>query len=316
MFKEADLERERQQAREEASDRAQKILGLETTVADLARERDQAQALAASKEQLARELDRKLGETETKLAAALKPRPPAAAVKGPEQKPMNVVAEMMKNPEMKEVIKQQQLAQLDMLYGGLFKRFSLNEAEKEDFKKLLAERVQAESDFAMRAMGGEIPQKDMLEAQKALTEAKNASDLKIKTFLNNEQDYLAYQTWEQAKPERMVLSMGQSAFASAGEPLTGAQEDQLVNAMMSARTRRTDIPDLTKAENVSPENLSSTALEKILASYDVQAQEVAATAASFLSPKQLEALKTMQQQQKAMQEMGLKMSGAMFGGKK
>lgn len=156
----------------------------------------------------------------------------------------------------------------------------------------------------------------MQSGQKALTEAKNASDLKIKTFLNNEQDYLAYQNWEQAKPERMALSMGQSAFAATGEPLTSVQEDQLANAMMRARTSRTNIPDLTKAENLSPENLSRLSLEKILASYDVQAQEVATAAAAFLSPKQLEALKTFQQQQKSLQEMGLKMSGAMFGGKK
>jgi hypothetical protein len=40
---------------------------------------------------------------------------------------------------------------------------------------------------------------------------------------------------------------------------------------------------------------------------------VAAQAAQFLSPKQLETLRTMQQQWRAMAESGLKMSAAMFG---
>jgi hypothetical protein len=42
---------------------------------------------------------------------------------------------------------------------------------------------------------------------------------------------------------------------------------------------------------------------------------VAAGAAVYLSPTQQEALKAFQKQQRAMQEMGLKMSAAMVGGK-
>jgi hypothetical protein len=57
-------------------------------------------------------------------------------------------------------------------------------------------------------------------------------------------------------------------------------------------------------------------MDKFMASYDRQAQRVLADSAKFLSPKQLEALKNMQQQMRSMQEAGLKMSGMMFGGGK
>jgi alkanesulfonate monooxygenase SsuD/methylene tetrahydromethanopterin reductase-like flavin-dependent oxidoreductase (luciferase family) len=55
--------------------------------------------------------------------------------------------------------------------------------------------------------------------------------------------------------------------------------------------------------------------ERVLASFDAQAAQVAAGASVYLSPTQQEALKAFQKQQRAMQEMGLKMSAAMVGGK-
>jgi hypothetical protein len=57
--------------------------------------------------------------------------------------------------------------------------------------------------------------------------------------------------------------------------------------------------------------------DRLMTSYDQQVKQVLASAAGFLTPKQLEALKALQQQQRAMQEAGLKMSSMMFGsGKK
>jgi len=316
MWKGMDLEAALRHSNEAATGFNQRIQTLEGAVTELSKEREQTQSLLQQKEQQAKDLERKVSEVEGRLALALKQRPQATPEKEPGQPTMKVIAEMMKTPAMREVFKQQQVATVELSYGGLFKRLRLNQSEREDLKKLIAERVEADTEFVMRAMGDDLPPNELQASQKALKEAQNASSVKIKTFLNNEQDYQAYQNWEQSKPERMAISMGQSVFAGAGEPLTSAQEDQLANAMMGARTRRTDIPDLTKPENILPGNINSLPVEKILASYDSQALEVAAAAAAFLSPKQLEVLKLTQQQQKSFQEMGLKMIGATGGGKK
>jgi alkanesulfonate monooxygenase SsuD/methylene tetrahydromethanopterin reductase-like flavin-dependent oxidoreductase (luciferase family) len=72
---------------------------------------------------------------------------------------------------------------------------------------------------------------------------------------------------------------------------------------------------MSKPENFTPGNLSPQMTERVLASFDAQAAQVAAGAAVYLSPTQQEALKAFQKQQRAMQEMGLKMSAAMVGGK-
>lgn len=316
MLKERELDEARQRAAEVQHSLNEYIRVLEGSVADITKEREDSQGLVAQREQQVKDLERQLAEMEGKLLNAAKQQAAVVQKRESEQRPARMLAEVLRTPEMKELVKQQNLAQLDMFYGGLFKKFQLTGAELEDFKKLLAERVQAEGEFSLQAMGGVSSSRDARAAQKALKDARDANDAKIRTFLNNEEDYLAYQSWEQSRPERMLLALGLSTFSGQGEPLSSAQEDQLVSAMLGARMRRSDVPDLTKPENLSPENLSVDSIARILGSYDAQAQEVVAAASVFLSPRQLEALKVMQQQQKTMQEAGLKMGAAMFGGGK
>ena len=227
-----------------------------------------------------------------------------------------MLAEMMKAPEMKNVLKQQQLAQIDMMYGGLFNRLHLNDGEKQDLKKMIGERLQKEGELGFRLLEDGLSAEDKKEALKAFTDSKNASDLQIKTFLNSEQDYQLYQSWEESKPERMALNLGRESFVSAGAPLTPEQEDQLVKAMTTARIRRSDIPDFSKVENFGSLGADEKAFAKITAAFDSQAQEVFAAAASFLNPKQLEALKNMQEHQREMQAAGLKIGATMFNQKK
>lgn len=319
LWKGMDEEENRRKGLEASAQWMSKVQSLEESLKATSKERDEAREdLERLKKQGEAEvigLQAKLAEAEKK---ALLPKEGAAGVaaKGTGEKPMKMLAQMMNAPGMKEVIKQQQLAQLDMIYGGLFQKFHLNDAEKQDLKNLIAERVKAESDLSVQLMGGSLAAAEIKSAVSALKNLKDANDQRIRTFLNNEGDYQMFQSWEGSKGDRMMLTLGQSAFASAGEPLSGAQEDQLVAAMAGARTRRQDIPDLSKIENMSPSNMAPAILERVLASLDVQAQEVYAAAASFLTPKQLEALKSMQAQQKTMQETGIKMGAAMFGGGK
>jgi hypothetical protein len=224
---------------------------------------------------------------------------------------------MMKDPAFKEMAKSQQVAMLDFEYGKLFERFKLSDGEKQDLKNLLAERKSKEMDFALAMMAGEKDEKKIAEGLKALEAYKTESDGKIRTFLNNEEDFQKYKNWEETKGERMQLNMSGAAFSNVGEPLTSEQEDRLVAAMHAARTQVKDLPDLQKPENFKPENMTPEMVERMMKSYDSQASQVAQQAADFLTPKQVEALKTMQQTQKTMQEMGLKMmSSGAFGGKK
>jgi hypothetical protein len=300
-----------------------KVKTLEGEVAEARKAREDVAASAgAERERVAKELAEvraKLKEAEEKIAKAAK-APPAAqasvAVKA-EGGVAKSMAEMMKDPAFKEMAKSQQVAMLDFEYGKLFERFKLSDGEKQDLKNMLAERKSKEMDFGLAMMAGEKDEKKIAEGVKALEAFKAESDAKIRTFLNNEEDFQKYKNWEETKGERMQLNMSGAAFSNVGEPLTSEQEDRLVAAMHAARTQVKDLPDLQKPENFKPENMTPEMVERMMKSYDSQASQVAQQAADFLTPKQVEALKTMQQTQKTMQEMGLKMmSSGAFGGKK
>ncbi len=289
----------------------------ESSVAELTRERDEARELSQKLDAEVGQLAKKLAESQAAAvkAAANARAQPSIGNQGSPGSSMKTLAEVFKKPEMKDVVVQQNLAQLDMIYGKLYDRLQLDNSEKQDLKNLLSERMRAELEVSMFMMSGDVsPQKAVASGQEIL-KANAESDQKIRAFLNNETDYQTFQKWEQSKPERMILSMGAAVFAGTGEPLSIAQEDQLVSAMFAARTQVSSVPDMTKPENFTPGNLSPQSSERILANSDAQAAQVAAGAAVYLSSTQMEALKVFQKQQRAMQEMGLKMSAAMMGGK-
>lgn len=295
---------------------------LEATVADLTRERDELRGQGDLLGGQVKELVKKLAESEARLAketealnrataqAKAQPAPAAGA------NPMKAMSEIMKTPAMKDAVVQQNLAQIDMMYGKLFDKLQLEGPDKQDFKNLITERMRAELELSVQMMGGDFSAQQSAAVIADLNKAKAASDQKIRSFLSNDADYQIFQNWEDTKPERMALNMmGASVFAGTGEPLSAAQEDQLVAAMVAARKSATGVPDMTKPESLTPANVQPQMTERILASYDAQAAKVATGASAYLSPAQLEALKSFQKQQRAMQEMGLKMGASMMGGK-
>lgn len=327
--------RERNEARRELeaahaaeAEAREKSARLEATTATLRKERDtaqselkqarEAQVAAAGSGTGGTGAGNNLAAGGNTLAGGKSPAGMAGASggkAGPATKPMKAMAEMMKNPAMREMIKQQQIAQMDMQYGGLMSRFQLSDEEKANFKQLLAERVQMESEIGVQMMDDGLSADQRTALMKQITESKKATEEKIRTFLNNDEDFQTYKQWEDSKPERMQLSMGQSLFSSAGEPLSQDQEQRLIDTMHQVRTTPKSTPDLSKPENFAPGNLTPSAIEKQLASFDTDAARVLQQAAGYLTPKQLETLKALQAQWRTLQKTGLEMSSMMIGGK-
>lgn len=226
--------------------------------------------------------------------------------------------EMLKAPGMKEMMKQQNLAQMEMLYGRLFDSFQLNAEEKENFKQLLAARTAAQTEMGLKFMEEGLTPEQKIKVSTDYEAAKKVSDEQIRTFLGDEADYKTFQHWEDTQPERAQLDMmgGRSHFATAGEPLTPDQEQKLIDVMASVRKAPSKLPDLSKPENVWSGVMTDEMVQQQLQKADHDAQTVAQNAAGFLSATQLQALGKMQQQMRTMAEAGLKMSRAMINGGK
>ena len=225
---------------------------------------------------------------------------------------------LVDKPEMKEMVKQTNLAQIDMKYGRLFDAFQLNPEETENFKQLLAERLSAGMDIALKLMDESLTTEQRNQIFTDLETAKKASDEAIKTFLNYDDDYKIFQHWEDTEPERTTLEMlgGRSHFVSAGEPLTPDQEQKLVDVMATIRKSPSTVPGINKPKGFDPAILSDQGIQQQLQIFDRDAQTAAQNAAGFLSATQLQALAKMQQQMRALTEIELKMSAAMMKGGK
>ncbi|MGA2138789.1 MAG: hypothetical protein ABSH14_08015 [Verrucomicrobiia bacterium] len=137
------------------------------------------------------------------------------------------LAGMMKNPQMKEMVRAQQKVMLDRMYGSLSSYLNLPADKLDALKEMLADRQMAMVDSGMAMMGGsESDRKQAVEETKVI---KSDYDKKIQDLLGP-QDYSVFQQYEQTANERMSVQMFKNALP-ADAALTDQQEDNLIAAM-------------------------------------------------------------------------------------
>ena len=238
----------------------------------------------------------------------------ASADKAPADNMSNPL-KRMEAPGMKEMIRKQQEVQVDMTYGKLFQKLSLNEQERENFRRLLSDRVNARTEASMKLMDGSLTADQRKAIATQLDDVTKRSDNDIRTFLNNDEDYKTYQRWEDTQSERMQLQIGGSNFDNNSAPLSDEQREQLIDVMANVRKSPSTIPDLNDPRNITPDSLSPDNIAKQLQRYDLDAERVLKDSAAFLGPEQIDALKKMQAQMRTLAEAGMRMSGQMLGKK-
>jgi hypothetical protein len=250
---------------------------------------------------------------ETKLAApAASPTAPVAPTNASTGTTSNYfagLANMMKNPQMKEMIRDQQKVMLDRMYGSLAKYMDLPADRLDALKQLLLDRQMAMVDTGMSMMGGSAAdRKQAVEETKAI---KADYDQKIQELLGS-QDYPVFQDYEKTQTERMSVQMFKDALPTA-DALTDQQEDNLIAAMYQERQ---GLPStLLSNQNQDPSQLTAEHIAELEKQMQQLQQKYAARAAGILTPSQLEQYTKWQQQWNAMQVAGLKMAAQMFGNK-
>jgi len=244
--------------------------------------------------------------------AAPVPVPPAAAVGGTTNNPMAGLAEMMKNPQMKEMMRSQQKMAIDGMYGSLNKFVNLSTNEMDALKELLLQRQMAMMDAGMSLMGGsEVDRKQAAEDAKTL---KTDYDKKIQDLLGA-QDYPAFQDYEKSAPDRMSVQMFKGSLP-ADSTLTDQQEESLIAAMGEERKALPPTSMLNTQNNTpDPSKFSEEGIAEALKQMEALQQRDAARAATILTPAQLDQFTKFQQQMNGMAAAGMKMAAQMFGNK-
>ncbi|MET0263434.1 MAG: hypothetical protein ABW223_11085 [Rariglobus sp.] len=200
-------------------------------------------------------------------------------------------AALMANPEFAKAISLQQRAALDNRYSDLFKKLNLTPAQLEQFKSLLVERQNARMDVMMAAREGGLNARDNREELRKLTaEAQAEVDANIKATMG-ESVYNQYQGYEATQSQRNLVSQLDQRLSYSSTPLNSTQTDFLVSALAaSSSTQANDQPQ------GGPGNWGGGNRVTITDAVIQQAQ-------SILAADQVAALKQLQAEQQAQQQV-------------
>lgn len=231
---------------------------------------------------------------------------------------MEGVAKMFSTDEGKKMMRSQMAMGLKMQYGGLAKDLKLDPKVADQVLGLLGDRQAAltEATFAAMKNGGldEAAVKEIGAKGEAL---QKEYDEKLKAVLG-EQGLGQLKDYERTLGDRMMLSMHEQQFSSAGSPLENAQRDSLLEIMKEERLKTPasafDAGKIGDSSKAFAAMRDDAAIEQWIKQEENYQQRVLQAATRTLNPDQVNALRDSFKQQLDMQRFGVTMSREMFKG--
>jgi len=227
---------------------------------------------------------------------------------------------MMADPAMKKMMRQQQAAAMDMMYGPLFKEINLSTEDKEKFKELLLDRQMkaVEAGGAFMKLQGEDT--DKTAAMNDLAAQQKEFDAQVKAVLGDER-YGQYKDYSETMAERMAVNQLSQQLASSPNPLSDDQSRQLLEIMKAEKKNTTPVfgePGADGSANMAnwQAMLSEERMNEFFKQREEIDQRVLERSKAVLTPEQLTAFATHQANQLQMQRLGMSMAAKMFGTQK
>ncbi len=226
-----------------------------------------------------------------------------------------MLGKMMKDPAMREVMREQQKAMVSMMYAGLFKDLNLSPDEKEKLKTLLTDAQMKNVEAAQGLFGGGEATDAVQDTGKQIADAKKQTDEEVKALLGDER-FTQYQDYQKTMGERMQLDQLKNQLSAENMPLKDDQMKQLLQVMKEEKTALPPVIPDDQTQVPSKEMFTSDNLEKQMKWMDEYNRRVRERAGQILTPDQLKQYQSFQEQQTSMQKLGLSMAKQMFGGEK
>ncbi|MDB6023309.1 MAG: hypothetical protein JWQ04_3166 [Pedosphaera sp.] len=277
--------------------------------------RDQLKKTRADSEatiNAAAEIRRKLQETRTNQTAGDLASNPANA------RPANPLAEMFKNPEMREMIKNQQKAALsgsvDKNYGKFFADAHLTPEQSSALKDMILNKQLGAADLGMSMLSGDLDAAQKADLVQQIKMQGEAADAKMKEFLGDD-NFAQFQTYEKSMGERNAVSGFKDQLGSGPGALTGDQEEQLIQAMTQERQNfkfTTDLSDKSKFDGDFSSMLTEDKMNGFFQEQEKLNQQYLARALGILPPDQAAAFEKYLNSQQALQKAGMQMAAKMF----
>lgn len=237
--------------------------------------------------------------------------------------PMRTMAEMFKDPKMRDMIKSQQKAfmgpMIQKQYAALFEQLGLSPEQSGALKELLQNRMLAGADAGFSMFDDSMDASQRAEQLKQIKAQTDAFDSQIKQLLGDE-NYQTFKGYETLAPDRMAVDQFGDQLAGGEMALNAQQQTSLTQALNDARTGYHWTADLNQSQTggnnadflsrLSEENIARFASER--EQFD---EQFLTRAAQILNAQQLAAYRDFQRTQRQMQLMGLRMALQMFAPK-
>ena len=224
-----------------------------------------------------------------------------------------MLGKMMKDPAMREMVREQQKATINMMYSGLFKELKLSPEEKEKFKTLLSDAQMKNIENA-QGIFGDKKEGAMEDTQKLVNETKKQTDAEIKALLGDER-FAQYDDYQKNIGERMQLDQLKSKLEAENLPL---QEPQMAQLLQIMKEEKSAVPPVIPTDNTQfpkKELFTVENLDKQMQWMEDYNRRVLQRAGQVLTPEQMKQYRDFQEQQASMQKLSLNMARSMFGGK-
>jgi hypothetical protein len=217
-----------------------------------------------------------------------------------------LLGDMMKNPEMRKAMEQQQRVALDMMYDPLIKQLQLTPDQAKKFKDLLIDQQMNNMSQAGALLE---PGADRAEAAQKLGAQQKDRDAQMKELLGDDK-FAQLQQYNQTVGERAMLEQ-----FGKGLDISADQKEQLL-ALMGEEKKNVQInTGLTTNPNKDFQAVlgAPEMAEKLMAQQEQVNERVLERATQFLTPEQVQKLEPVLKSQLDMQRAGMKMAQQMFG---
>lgn len=218
---------------------------------------------------------------------------------------------MMRDPAMRDMLRAQTGAQLELQYRDLFDMLGLDDGKREKVLGLLKDRLSAQMD-----LGFKMPDKSLTDEQRQAAAAgleKTTADLtdQLKEALGDE--YGKFERFEKSAPEREQLKLLNSMLKDKGLTLDEATETKLMDAMFNEREAFKFEMDLSGPAKLAPDAISRENMDRYLAQNAELQQKIQQRAKEILSAEQHEQFVKSQENQQQMMQLGVEMMRKMSG---
>jgi hypothetical protein len=246
-------------------------------------------------------------------APRVSPQSGLASAQGQQQQPGggmgSFLSNMMKDPEMRKMMEQQQRTGLELVYGSLFKQLQLTPDQDKDFREaLLAMQM---TNITQGAAMFDRSVTNRAEMTQQLAENRKQMEDRLKGILGEEK-YGQFQDYTQTMGERMMLDQ----FSRTSQ-ISPEQSEQLLTIMREEKKNmQVNLGNQAFDPNRDWQQAfeSNDVAEKLLQQQELVNERVLERAHQVLAPEQIDQFRSFVTNQVSLQRAGMKMARQMFQG--